>query len=114
MKKLLAGIVWIALLPSMSSAGEISPTGSKIEVEDYQCTVTGPRNVQCINTGRLCAAYRAKKKAADDKVFGCAVEGSKNYPCKPWPDEQKRIEDDVAISQSLDKFGCTPIGIGPL
>jgi hypothetical protein len=62
----------------------ISPTGTVIAVENTQCTVTGPRSIQCLNIGRFCVAKRKADDEEGAKTFGCALENSPNHPCKPW------------------------------
>lgn len=72
--------------------GPISPVGTVIETESYRCTVTSARAISCMNIGRVCAQFRADEDALIAKMFGCAIEGSPNYPCEPWEKTTKHIE----------------------
>ena len=90
-------------------AGEISKVGTAIEVESYRCEVTSQYGIQCINIGRVCEKFRAKEKERNDKIFGCAIEGSKNAPCPPWDVDQKAMKDNLNLSMM-----CTPLALGSL
>lgn len=61
--------------------GPLSAPGTKIETQDYQCSVASVYAINCINVGRACVQYRAEQEKRDARHFGCAIQGEKNYPC---------------------------------
>jgi hypothetical protein len=85
--------------------GTLSPMGATIEVENYRCTVTSQRTIQCMNIGRVCAEFRATEEKRNAKTFGCAIEGGKNYPCPP--------DDPVRFKATVDGMrACWPMLYG--
>lgn len=65
----------------------ISPVGSAIEVENYRCWVTSPRQITCQDIGRVCVAARKKAKETNAIRFGCALEDwKKAHPGKTCDD----------------------------
>lgn len=89
--------------------GSISATGTSIEVENYRCTVTSPRTIQCLNVGRACVASRAEEDARSAKTFGCAIEGNKNYPC---PKDQTDYNSPAFKKQAENLRMCSPMMFG--
>lgn len=75
--------------------GPISAPGTVIETEDIRCEVKNAYTISCLNIGRACVAFRAKKDAEDARTFGCALEDSPNHPCPPWDEMQKKINDEI-------------------
>ena len=70
-------------MATVAQAGDISPDGTAIEVENYRCTVTSPRTLECQNIGRVCEARRAADKIEHDKMFGCALRSPPDCPQSP-------------------------------
>lgn len=86
--------------------GPISPTGTVVEVESIRCAVTSPYSIECINIGRVCVAARAEENKRSARIFGCAIEGNKNYPC-PKDEPQNKEKDDL-------RWHCIGTHLGPL
>ncbi len=81
-------IAALLALSGPAGAGDISPTGTSIEVENYRCTVTSPRTLECQNIGRVCEAQRAADEIERKKDFGCALRSPPD--CPPTPDYDRR------------------------
>ncbi len=86
-------LILAALLATVSpvAAGEISSTGSSIEVENFKCEVASPYAIKCKNIGRVCEQARNKEKAFDDYYLGCALdEWKKKHPKEACPENRYR------------------------
>jgi hypothetical protein len=78
----------------------VSPVGTSLEVENYRCTVTSERSIECQNIGRVCRAALAKYKEHSDYYFRCALnEWRTSHPGKECPPVDS--EENKAVLQCL-------------
>lgn len=71
-----AVITGCSVFTTATTAPAVSPIGSRIVVEDFECHTTSERSIECRNIGRVCREKTTAYAAWEKTWFACAVKGT--------------------------------------